>query len=272
MLSLVLAWLEGGPRGKQGLAVMQQGKSVSAACAPAVSLLLSPKRERTCKADTCQDAQEGLVAGAIFSCAWYQPQHFCSTPPGNLLYHRDPHGHCCEQKKQRLFNRGWILNLMLFIPCLPHGGMIGALPWPLLCSGLPLGSEGLCFSFSTGSDCKGPSRSWEGGVEGNSLEVWGQVGQAPLSHHAGSPGHGQGNLPQLQPSLEFVCWLKKCLEILLDERHCINVSTCHTPGSTSLDIKECADIPHLEHSLQVVSLHHKCSGNSNGSNSAPCFI
>lgn len=106
--------------------------------------------------------------------------------------------------------------------------------------------QSLCFSFGTGSDRKGPPGCWESGVEG-----MGQAGQLPASHCAGSPGHGQGNLPQLHPSLEFVCWLIKCLEILLDERHCKNVTTCHTPGSNSLDIRGFADIHHLEHSLQV---------------------
>lgn len=61
-------------------------------------------------------------------------------------------------------------------------------------------------------------------MEGNFPAAWGQAGEPPASRRAGSPGRGQGNLPQLQPSLEFVCQLIKCLEILLDERHCINVS------------------------------------------------
>lgn len=56
-------------------------------------------------------------------------------------------------KKQRLF---WKLNLILFAPCLPPGGMVRASPSPLLPSGLPLGSASLCFSRGPGSDCKGP--------------------------------------------------------------------------------------------------------------------
>lgn len=61
-------------------------------------------------------------------------------------------------------------------------------------------------------------------MEGNSLAVWGQAGEPPASRRASSPGYGQGDLPQLQPSLELVCQLIKCLEILLEERHYINVS------------------------------------------------
>lgn len=100
--------------------------------------------------------------------------------------------------------------------------------------------------------------SWApGGWCGRTLPSSMVTGRRPSQCPAVLAHQAIGNLPQLQPSLEFVCQLIRCLEILLDKRHCINVSTCHTPGSTSPDIKGFADIPHLECSLQVVSLHPK---------------
>jgi len=61
-------------------------------------------------------------------------------------------------------------------------------------------------------------------VEGNSPAVWGQAG-GPSSLLLSRPASscGQGNC-LLEPSLKFACPLIKCLEILLDERHCVNVS------------------------------------------------
>lgn len=176
--------------------------------------------ECTCEGETCRDLR---LRGLSYRC--HQLLHWA---PARALLRHPPSGapplqgpSLNEQQTQTLF---WNLNLMLFFPCLHPGGTVWALPSPLLCSGLPLGSASLCFSFGTGSDCKGPPGRWEGGVEGNSPAAWGQAGEPSASRCAGSPGYGQGKLPQLQPSLELVRRLIKCLEILLDERHYINVS------------------------------------------------
>lgn len=133
------------------------------------------------------------------------PSHGAPLLPG-------PHCHCQEQKRQRLLLK---VNLMLITPCLLPGGWYEHwLPPSLLCSGLPLGSVSLFF-FSIGSDC---------GVPDAGRVLWKETPQQHGDRWE-SPQHPAmlGYLSQLQPSLEFVCWLIKCLEILLDERHCISV-------------------------------------------------
>lgn len=122
-----------------------------------------------------------------------------------------PHCRCQKKKRQRLF---WKIHLMLITPCLlPRGWYEHGLPSSLLCSGLPLGSVSLFFSFSTGSDCEVPDA---GSMEGNSQQ---RGGRWENPQHPAMLGY----LSQLQASLEFVCWQIKCLEILLDERHCVSV-------------------------------------------------
>lgn len=221
----MLPWPEGRPGGRTGyLAVTPQGKAAFAARAPDGSgPLRKPEgmclRKRDLPRSRTKGAQlqapsapppgtgQGSPAG---------PSQGSSSVTGTLA------ATVVNGKKERLF---WKLNLMLFAPCLHPGGMVRASPSPLLCSGLPLGSASLCFSRGPGSDCKGPPRRHGGGVEGNSPAAWGQAGHPPAFCRAGSPGHGQGNLPRLQPSpREFACRLIKCLEILPDERHCINLS------------------------------------------------
>lgn len=73
----------------------------------------------------------------------------------------------------------------------------------------------LGFSFSTGSDCEVPDAG---------RVLWKETPQQHGDRWENPPHPTMlGYLSQLQPSLESVCWLIKCLEILLDERHCISV-------------------------------------------------
>lgn len=214
--------LAGGQTGREKRALGSYATGEGSFCSTCPGWISPVKKatgECTCEGETCQDPR---LRGLSHRC--HQVLHLAPARalfPGELRHRRDPHCHCREQKKQRLF---WKLNLMLFFPCLHPGGTVWALPSPLLCSVLPLGSVSLCFSCGTGLDHKGRPGCWEGGVEENSSAAWGEAGEPPASRRAGSPGYGQGDLPQLQPSLEFVCRLIKCLEILLDERHYVNLS------------------------------------------------
>lgn len=203
-----VSWAGGRPGERTGCL----GKAACAARTPDGSLPLRKWGKCTWEGETCQDSwlkrdQLPVPSAPVPGTTQESPP----APSQGAPPLPGPHCHCQEQKRQRLF---WKINLMLITPCLlPREWYEHWLPSSLLCSGLPLGSVSLFFSFSTGSDCEVPDA---GSVEGNSHQ---------RGDRWGNPQHPAmlGYLSQLQPSLEFVCWLIKCLEILLDERHCVSV-------------------------------------------------